>query len=198
MDKVYTVIEAHAERAIRVLERLCRQPSISAQGVGLEEMAKMTVEVMREYGLAAELLPTDGGPPLVYGEITGRAPHTLLFYSHYDVQPVDPIGEWTSPPFEPSRREGKLFARGVSDDKGDLAVRLEAIAALRDVNGELPLTIKFVVDGEEESGSPHFPAAVRALKNRLAAEVCLSEGIGIGPDRTPSLLLGVKGLLYVE
>lgn len=198
MKDIYAHIEKHAERALTLLERLCRQPSISAQGVGLEEMAELVVTVMREYGLTAELWPTDGGPPLVYAEIQGRSPHTLLFYNHYDVQPVDPLDEWTSPPFEPTRRDGKLFARGVSDNKGDLPVRLEAIAALREVTGELPLSIKFVVDGEEESGSPHFPAAVHAHKDRLAADVCLSEGSGLGPDRTPSLVLGVKGMLYVE
>jgi acetylornithine deacetylase/succinyl-diaminopimelate desuccinylase-like protein len=198
MDKVYAYIEEHGERRIALLERLCSQPSVSAHGIGLEEMAALTVGAMREYGLAAELLPVDDGPPLVYAEVAGRSPHTVLLYNHYDVQPADPLDEWASPPFEPARREGKLFARGVSDNKGDLAVRLEAIAALRDVNGELPLTIKFLVEGEEESGSPNFPAAVRAHKGRLAADVCLSEGTGIGPDGTPSLVLGVKGMLYVE
>ena len=198
MDKVYAYIETHAERALTLLERLCRQPSVSAEGRGLEEMAELVATVMREYGISAEILPTDGGPPLVYGEIVGRSPHTLLYYNHYDVQPVDPLDEWTSPPFEPTRRDGKLFARGASDNKGDLPVRLEAITALREVRGELPLSIKFVVDGEEESGSPHFPAAVRKYKERLAADLCLSEGSGLGPNRTPSLVLGVKGMLYVE
>jgi acetylornithine deacetylase/succinyl-diaminopimelate desuccinylase-like protein len=198
MDSVYRYIEAHGERSLSLLERLCRQPSVSAQGLGLDEMAELVAIVMREYGLAAELLPTAGGPPLVYAEIAGRSEHTLLFYNHYDVQPVDPLHEWTSPPFEPTRRDGKLFARGVSDNKGDLAVRLEAIAALREVNGELPLSIKFVVDGEEESGSRAFPAAVRTYRDRLAADVCISEGSGLGVDRTPVLVLGVKGMLYVE
>jgi acetylornithine deacetylase/succinyl-diaminopimelate desuccinylase-like protein len=198
MDKIYTYIQGHTKRAIALLERLCRQPSISAQGVGLEEMAELVATAMREYSLTAELWPTDGGPPLVYGDIQGRSPHTLLFYNHYDVQPVDPLDEWTSPPFEPTRRDDKLFARGVSDNKGDLVVRLEAIAALREVMGELPLSIKFVVDGEEESGSLYFPQAVRTHKSRLAADVCLSEGSGLGPNRTPSLVLGVKGMLYVE
>ena len=198
MDKVYAYIETHAERALTLLERLCRQPSVSAEGRGLEEMAELVATVMREYGLSAEILPTDGGPPLVYGEIAGRSPHTLLYYNHYDVQPVDPLDEWTSPPFEPTRRDGKLFARGASDNKGDLPVRLEAITALREVRGELPLSIKFVVDVEEESGSPHFPAAVRKYRERLAADLCLSEGSGLGPNRTPSLVLGVKGMLYVE
>ena len=198
MDNIDDYIEKHAERALQLLERLCRQPSVSAEGLGLEEMAQLTATVMQEYGLRAELLPTDGGPPLVYGEISGRSPHTVLLYNHYDVQPTDPLDEWTSPPFEPTRREGSLFARGASDNKGDLAVRLEAIAALRDVTGELPISIKFIVDGEEESGSPHFPAAVRANKEKLAADVCLSEGSGLGTDGTPSIILGVKGLLYVE
>ena len=198
MDKVYAYVDEHTERRIALLERLCRQPSISAHGVGLEEMAELTAEAMREYGLDVELLPVDGGPPLVYAEVAGRSPQTLLFYNHYDVQPVDPLDEWTSPPFEPTHREGKLFARGVSDNKGDLAVRLEAVAALREVNGEMPLTIKFLAEGEEESGSPNFPAAVRAYKDKLAADVCLSEGTGIGPDGNPSLVLGVKGMLYVE
>jgi acetylornithine deacetylase/succinyl-diaminopimelate desuccinylase-like protein len=198
MEQVNAYIDAHAERAVTLLERLCSQPSISAEGLGLEEMAELTAAVMQDYGLAAEILPTDGGPPLVYGEMPGRASHTLLFYNHYDVQPVDPVEEWTSPPFEPTHRDGKLFARGVSDNKGDLAVRMEAIAALRDAAGELPLSVKFVVDGEEESGSPHFPAAVRAHREKLAADFCLSEGTGIGPNRTPSLVLGVKGMLYVE
>jgi acetylornithine deacetylase/succinyl-diaminopimelate desuccinylase-like protein len=198
MERVFDYIDAHAERALTLLKRLCRQPSISAEGLGLEEMAELTAALMREYGITAELLPTDGGPPLVYGALPGRGSHTLLFYNHYDVQPVDPLEEWTSPPFEPTQRDGKLFARGVSDNKGDLAVRLEAITALRDVLGELPLAIKFIVDGEEESGSPHFPAAVRAFKGKLAADFCLSEGTGLGPNRTPSLVLGVKGMLYVE
>jgi acetylornithine deacetylase/succinyl-diaminopimelate desuccinylase-like protein len=198
MDEVYQYIEAHAERSVSLLERLCRQPSISAQGVGLQEMAELVANLLREYGVTAELLPTDGGPPLVYGEAAGRSPHTLLFYNHYDVQPVEPLDEWTSPPFEPTRRDGKLFARGVSDNKGDLAVRLEALRALREVTGELPLSTKFVIDGEEESGSRYFPAAVRRFKEKLQADFCLSEGTGIGPERTPSIVLGVKGMLYVE
>lgn len=198
MEQVYEYIQAHAERTLTLLERLCRQPSISAQGLGLEDMAELTATVMQEYGLQSELLSTDGGPPLVYAEIPGRSPHTLLFYNHYDVQPVDPLDEWTSPPFEPTRRDSKLFARGASDNKGDLAVRLEAIVALREVVGELPLTIKFVIDGEEESGSPHFPAAVRAHRDKLAADFCISEATGLGPGGLPSVVLGVKGMLYVE
>jgi acetylornithine deacetylase/succinyl-diaminopimelate desuccinylase-like protein len=198
MQRVFEHIDAHSERTLTLLKRLCRQPSISAEDLGLEEMAELTATVMREYGISAEILPTDGGPPLVFGALPGRAAQTLLFYNHYDVQPVDPLEEWTSPPFEPTLRDGKLFARGVSDNKGDLAVRLEAIAALREILGELPLSIKFIIDGEEESGSRHFPAAVRAHKEKLAADLCLSEGTGLGPDRTPSLVLGVKGMLYVE
>lgn len=198
MDKVSQYIDEHAARGLEVLERLCSQPSISAQGVGLEEMAELVRTVLTEYGASAEILPVEGGPPLVFGEIQGRSPKTLLFYSHYDVQPVEPLEEWTSPPFEPTRRDGKLYARGVSDNKGDLPVRLEAIAALREIDGELPLTIKFLVEGEEESGSPNFTPAVQKYADKLAADVCLSEGGASRPDGRPGLGLGAKGLLYIE
>ena len=93
--------------------------------------------VLDEAGFATRQLKVEGAPPAVYGEQRGRSPFTLLLYNHYDVQPVDPLDEWTSPPFEPTRRDGKLFARGASDNKGDLPVRLEAITALREVRGEL-------------------------------------------------------------
>ena len=198
VDEIYSYIDRHAESSLALLERLCAQPSISAEGLGLVEMAGLLATAMREYGLEVTLLDTNGGPPLVYGEIRGRPGPTLLFYNHYDVQPVDPLHEWSSPPFEPTRREGSLYARGVSDNKGDLAVRLAAIAALCEVTGDAPLSIKFVVDGEEESGSSHFADTVHANGGRLAADVCMSEATGVGPDRRSHLVLGVKGLLYVE
>lgn len=203
MQKVFDYIEAHAERGLQLLERLCRQPSVSAQGWGLEEMARLVAQTMEEYGLAAEIWPTDGGPPLVYAEIGGEspggaAPYTVLFYNHYDVQPVDPLNEWTTPPFEPSRRNGKLFARGAADNKGDFPARLEAIRALREVNGQLPINIKFIIDGEEESGSPYFPEAIKKYAHRLKADFCISEGNVLNADGTPNLVLGVKGLVYVE
>jgi len=198
VDEITGYIDDHTERGLTLLERLCRQPSISAQGVGLGEMAELVSDALTEYGVQAQILPAEKGPPLVYGEIAGESPHTLLLYSHYDVQPVEPLEEWTSPPFEPTRRDGKLYARGVSDNKGDLAVRLEAIAALRAVRGALPISVKFLVEGEEESGSPNFTPAVQKYADLLSADFCLTEGGHPSPDGRPGLGLGVKGLLYVE
>lgn len=198
MNALYDYIDQHAERSVRLLETLCRQPSVSAQGLGVTEMADLVVAILRERGIEARLIPVTGGPPVVYGSVKGRSGRTLLFYNHYDVQPVEPLELWDSPPFEPTRRDGKLYARGASDNKGDLVARLEAIEALRDVNGELPLSITFVWEGEEESGSRHFPEFVQAHADLLKADVCLSEGTHPDRDGRPSLICGVKGLLYVE
>ncbi|MBI4553319.1 MAG: M20/M25/M40 family metallo-hydrolase, partial [Candidatus Latescibacteria bacterium] len=156
------------------------------------------LSILREREVEARLIPVPGGPPVVYGTIKGRSDQTLLFYNHYDVQPAEPLELWESSPFEPARRDGKLYARGASDNKSDLAARLEAIQALRDVEGELPVSITFVWEGEEESGSRHFPEFVRTHADLLRADVCLSEGTH--PDRNgrPVLICGVKGLLYVE
>jgi acetylornithine deacetylase/succinyl-diaminopimelate desuccinylase-like protein len=198
MQAIYDTIEARLPQAIALLERLCAQPSISAEGRGVNEMADLLLTVLAERGIEGRALDTGGGPPVVYAEIPGRSGPTVLLYNHYDVQPVDPLEQWESPPFEPSQREGKLYARGVSDNKGDLVARLEAIAAFQAVRGELPVTVKLLWEGEEESGSPHFPAFVERHADLLAADVCLSEGSH--PDRAgrPRLILGVKGLLYVE
>jgi acetylornithine deacetylase/succinyl-diaminopimelate desuccinylase-like protein len=191
-------VAARIERAISLLRRLCAQPSISATGEGLHPMAKLAAEAMTEYGVLSRVHPIADGPPVVTGEISGRSLRTALLYSHYDVQPVDPLDEWHTPPFEPTRRDGKLFGRGVSDDKGDLVVRLEALDAVRQVCGELPLTLKLVVEGEEESGSPHFGAFVEQHRAWLACDACLMESSGLESCGTAPVILGCKGLLYVD
>lgn len=197
MQAIFDTIEARLPQAVSLLERLCAQPSVSAEGRGLNEMAELLLTVLAERGLAGRALDT-GGPPVIYAEVPGRSSTTVLLYNHYDVQPVDPLSLWDSPPFQPSHREGKLYARGVSDNKGDLVARLEAIAAFQAVRGELPVTVKLLWEGEEESGSPHFPAFVEKHADLLAADVCLSEGSHPDRDGRPRLILGVKGLLYVE
>src|SRR6185295_4487778 len=109
-------------------------------------------ELLRRRGFTAEVLPTLGAP-VVFGERAGRSKRTLLFYNHYDVQPPEPLDLWESPPFQPTRRDGKLFGRGVSDDKGHIIARLFALDALVAVNGDLPCAVKFVIEGEEETSS---------------------------------------------
>src|SRR3990172_424236 len=132
LDQVFRYLDDHVDDAIADLIRYCRQPSVSAQGLGLEECAALTARLVREAGLEAEVLSGVGGPPIVYGIGQGTANKTLLLYNHYDVQPVDPLEEWNSPPFEPVLTEGKVYARGVADTKGNIVARLWALRAYRE------------------------------------------------------------------
>jgi acetylornithine deacetylase/succinyl-diaminopimelate desuccinylase-like protein len=198
MQKVYKYIEANWLDAIEDLKRLLSQPSISAQGAGIEEAAALTAELLQEYGVPPRIMPTPGGPPVVYGEIRGDLPFTLLFYNHYDVQPPEPLELWSTPPFEPSVVDGKLYARGVSDNKGDIIARLLAIKAFLQARGRLPVSIKFLIEGEEEIGSSHLPAFIRENQALLKSDACLWEGGGVNWDNRPIITLGLKGIINVD
>jgi acetylornithine deacetylase/succinyl-diaminopimelate desuccinylase-like protein len=194
-----TIAEHHGNRALDLLKQLVRQPSIAAQHQGIREMAVITESLLAEAGFATQQLSIEGAPPIIYGEQRGRNPYTLLLYNHYDVQPADPLELWESPPFEPTVRGGKLYARGVSDNKGEIAVRLAAVEALRQEDGTLPITIRWIIEGEEEIGSTHFGDIIRPHADRLKADGCFWEGMGFeGQSQRPLLMLGVKGMLYVE
>ena len=166
-------IDQQLDHWIEQLARLCAQPSISAQRLGIDECAALVATMLEEQGYTAEVLPT-GGSPIVYGDSGPAAQaRTLLFYNHYDVQPPEPLDLWNSPPFTLTRVGDELFARGVSDDKGQLITRMAAAAAVRDVLGELPCRVKYFVEGEEEVGSPNIPPAIDAHKERFAADGCI-------------------------
>jgi acetylornithine deacetylase/succinyl-diaminopimelate desuccinylase-like protein len=134
----------------------------------------------------------------VYAEAKGSSQKTLLFYDHYDVQPEEPLELWKTPPFAPTEIDGKLYARGVSDNKGNIAARFAAIRAWRETRGDLPCGIKFCIEGDEEIGSPHMEAFVERHKDLLAADACIWEGGGVTWEGLPQITLGVKGLLYVQ
>ncbi len=136
--------------------------------------------------------------PVVYGEAPGLGDRTLLCYNHYDVQPPEPLELWDSPPFEATRRNGLMFGRGIQDDKGQLISRLAAISAVRDALGDFPCRLKFVVEGGEEISSPGIPEFVQDNKDLLAADACVWETGGVGYDDRPSLLLGLRGICYVQ
>src|SRR6266851_7044783 len=191
-------LEAHANDAQLLLEVLCRQPSVVAQNLGMAEMADLIEMLLGEIGFQTQRLYAEGAPPAIYGELRGRSDYTILLYNHYDVQPPEPLELWDSPPFEPTVRDGKLYARGVCDNKGEIASRLTAIRALRAVLGELPITLRWIIEGEEEIGSPHFGAIASKYATLLQADGCFWEGEGFGPTGRPELLLGTKGLLYVQ
>ena len=127
-----------------------------------------------------------------------RRRETLLFYDHYDVQPPEPLDLWESPPFEPTLRGGKLFARGVADNKGNFVSRLAAVKAWLDVTGRSPVSVKFFLEGEEEIGSPHLAAFVDSHRDLLAADACIWESGGVNWQGQPVITLGLKGILYVE
>ena len=179
------------------LGRLCGQPSVSTQNLGITECAELVATMLEEQGYAAEIMPS-GGHPVVYGEGDGQADKTLLFYLHYDVQPPEPLDLWESPPFELTRRGDQLFARGVSDDKGHVIARLAALDAVRRVMGELPCHVKFVIEGEEEIGSPNMPAFVADHQEKLAADACIWEFGSVDAAGAPNQSLGMRGICYVE
>jgi acetylornithine deacetylase/succinyl-diaminopimelate desuccinylase-like protein len=142
-------------------------------------------------------MPTRGFP-VVFAERAGSSDRTLLFYNHYDVQPPDPLELWNSPPFEPIIRDGKMFARGVSDDKGHILCRLAAIDALLELEGELPCNVKFIIEGEEEIGSPNLPDFVSTNLDLLAADACIWEFGSVDHEGTPLQVAGLRGICYVE
>src|SRR5262245_42192023 len=144
-------LEDHLDSSLAELAKLVAQPSVAAQKRGIEPCAELVAAMFRARGFTTEILPT-GGAPVVFAERAGASDRTLLIYNHYDVQPAEPLELWSSPPFEATRRDGKLFGRGVSDDKGHLVSRLHAIDALLAANGELPCRVKLVVEGGEEVG----------------------------------------------
>lgn len=196
MEPDYARIE---QDALRILETLCRQPSVSAETRALDDTAALVEEFLVDAGFETRQLRTPGSPVAVYGEQHGRADYTLLLYNHYDVQPVEPLDLWESPPFEPTMRDGKLFARGTADNKGELAVRLAVIRALRGHGGELPIRIRWIVEGEEEVLSPHFDDLVRVNADLVRADACLWEGApACLPDGRPCIGLGFKGALSVR
>ncbi|MEO5616560.1 MAG: M20/M25/M40 family metallo-hydrolase [Candidatus Eisenbacteria bacterium] len=190
-------LEAHLDASLEELARLARIPSIAAQGTGIEEAAELTADLLRKRGFEVAIHSTPGSP-VVIAERAGLGDRTLLIYNHYDVQPAEPLELWTSPPFEPVKRDGKFFGRGVSDDKGHLTARLLAIDAVLATAGELPCRVKFVIEGEEEVGSVHLPAFLHEHRERLAADACLWEFGMVDHREIPILFAGLRGLCYVE
>jgi acetylornithine deacetylase/succinyl-diaminopimelate desuccinylase-like protein len=190
-------LNAHFDESIAELSRLCAQPSVSAQNWGLVECADLVAGMLRQRGFSVQVMPT-GGAPVVYAERKGKSAKTLLFYNHYDVQPPEPLELWQSPAFEPTLRDGKLFARGVSDDKAHITSRLFAIDALLDEDGELPCTVKFVIEGEEETSSVHLKPFVESNAELLRADACVWEFGGVDFREVPVQYLGLRGICYVE
>lgn len=189
-------IDKNLDASLDELAKLCAIPSIAAQNRGLDECAALVAKMLERRGFKAEIMPS-GGAPVVYAERNGAGPKTLLFYNHYDVQPPEPLELWETPPFEATRRDGKMYARGVSDDKGHFMSRLSALDAVL-AQGELPCNVKFVVEGEEEISSIHLPAFVEKHAEKLAADACIWEFGYVDARDMPGQVLGMRGICYVQ
>jgi acetylornithine deacetylase/succinyl-diaminopimelate desuccinylase-like protein len=198
MNQVLQYIDEHADEFIARVQALCRQPSIAAQGVGMQETGAMVAEMLRAVGAEAKLVSTSGYP-VVFGQIDGPAgSKTLGFYNHYDVQPPEPLELWESEPFGAEIRDGKLYARGVADNKANFVSRVCAIEAYQAVKGPLPLTVKFIVEGEEEIGSVHLKEFVHANKDLVMCDGLIWETAYKNRSDQVVISLGLKGILYVE
>ncbi len=190
--------ESRRDEDLADLFRLIRQPSISAQNVGIPECAAIEAELLRDAGLETRMLETSGHP-MVYGEWLGApGKPTVLFYGHYDVQPPDPLDLWESEPFEPEIREGRIYARGVADNKAQHFSHIAAIRAWMQATGSLPVNVKVLLEGEEEVGSPHLDETVATYGDLLKADFVYTSDGPVTNDQYPEIAFGVRGLLYVE
>lgn len=197
-DELRAAVAAEYDRALSDLKRVLRQPSVAAQNRGIEETVAELERLFTEAGATVEVF-RGHGMPLLLAEFAGASERTLLFYNHYDVQPEDPLDEWKTPPFEPVERDGHLYARGVSDNKGDLICRLGAVRALQAVHGgTLPCRVKFMIEGEEEIGSPNLPAYLAEVGDRFAADACIWEFGQRDAEENVLLYAGLKGICYLQ
>jgi acetylornithine deacetylase/succinyl-diaminopimelate desuccinylase-like protein len=198
-------VEAERDRIVQTLFDYLRIPSISSQpdhAADVRASASFTARLLEEAGLEHVTLlePPGGGPPTVFGDWLHAGPSapTAVVYGHHDVQPVDPLGEWTSPPFEPVVVDGECRARGAVDDKGQVLYEIEAVRGLLSVDGALPCNVKFLIEGEEEVGSPHFEGLLEQERERLACDVAVVSDTGMWSAEVPSVCTGMRGLVAFD
>ena len=202
MDDVLSFIDQHRQRFVGELQEWVKIPAISSDAAHDADMVKNAEHLLtnlRALGAdAAELWPTKGHPAVFAEWNHAPGKPTLLIYGHHDVQPIDPIGEWISPPFEPTIRDGRMWGRGVVDDKGQVHIHVKAIEAFLKTRKTLPINIKLIVEGEEEIGSMNLDELMREKAARLTSDfVCVSDTAMFGRG-IPSLCVGLRGLMYLE
>jgi len=202
MDRVLSFIDSQQDRYLTELNELLAIPSVSSQESHKDDMRRAgqwVFDQMTRIGLEHVAVMETGGHPLVYGDwlhAAGRP--VVLIYGHYDVQPEEPVDLWHSPPFQGTVRDGRLYARGTADDKGQVYIHLKAIEALIKEAGSLPVNIKMIVEGEEEIGSDHLGAFIEEHKDLLAADLVVISDSGMFAKGVPSLTYGLRGLAYME
>ncbi len=202
MDNVIDFVNVNRDRYLEELKALLAIPSISAlpeQAADVRRCAAWCAEEMRRIGLQNVRVIDTPGNPVVYGDwLNAAEAPTILFYGHYDVQPVDPLDLWESPPFEATVRDGEIYARGAADDKGQVFMHFKAVEAHLRQNGRLPVNMKFMIEGEEEVGSAHLDEFVRGHKSDLAADVVVISDSPMFAKGVPSICYGLRGLVYFQ
>lgn len=201
MKQILNHVDENTRSLISDLQTLIRQPSVSAKNQGIEECALLVSKLLRKSGINSQTLRLKKGvAPLVFGEVRSKTnPHkTLLFYNHYDVQPVEPLDLWEDDPFSGKVKGNNIFGRGSADDKGELITRIKAVESFLKTTGDVPCNIKFVIEGEEEVGSTNIESYLKKYKQKFSCDAVIWEFGYVDSKNRPVIGLGMKGLLYVE
>jgi acetylornithine deacetylase/succinyl-diaminopimelate desuccinylase-like protein len=198
METVFDYIDNNQNVFIDRLIDYLRRPSISAHGIGMDEVAGYLVTWLAQLGLDAQLMPTPGWPMVLGRRFDQPAAPTVLLYGHYDVQPPEPLDEWISPPFEPTLREGRIYARGAGDNKGQHFAQILALESLLAVQGRLPCNVIVLLEGEEEVGSPHIADFIRSHRDLLKTDLVITSDGPVAENGRPTIEFGVRGIVSFE
>lgn len=199
-DRVEAYIDANQQRFIEELTQWMRFPSISAQRAHDKDTracAEWLVAHFRKLGLEAQLIDV-GGQPIVRADAKGKKSRRVLVYGHYDVQPEDPLNEWKTPPFEPTIRDGILYGRGATDDKGQVFTHVKAVESLLQTEGELPCEVIFLLEGEEESGGDALPRYIDQAREELRCDAVIVSDSTMYDATTPAITNGLRGIFAFE
>ena len=200
-NHLFKFLDKNSNELIKDLQTLIRQPSVSAKNEGIEECAKLVAKILKKSGIHSEILRLKKDiAPVVYGEVKSKKnpKKTLLFYNHYDVQPAEPFELWDDPPFSGKIKGNKIFGRGSSDDKGELITRIKAVEAFLKTEGDVPCNIKFLIEGEEETGSANIDSYLKKFQKKFSCDGVIWEFGYVDSKNRPVVGLGMKGLLFVE
>ena len=190
-------VDRHARSFTERLQTLCRMPSVAARGTGMRAIAEAVEQLMQRVGIGTRSFRMGTGYPIIYGEC-GDGPKTFVVYGHYDVQPVGQLTEWSVGPFAATIVDGKLYARGAANSKGDLVARLAAVEAYQKTFGKLPVSLRFIVEGEDGLGSPSLYRFTNEHADLLVADGCIWDEGYRDTKESPVVSLGFKGITFLE